>query len=103
MAQPSDANRSHITHSLLCIHLVKLWFDDKLLRHTTFLPVQPGSSADPVSPPLESPISARDLMDVVISRRVARSYLKGQDTHTHEEDLSDVAARTAVVHVRCER
>ena len=22
-------------------------------------------------------------MDVVISRRVARSYLKGQDTHTH--------------------
>ena len=54
------------------------------LWHTTFLPVQPGSSADTVSPPLESPISARDLMDVVISRRVARSYLKGQDTHTHK-------------------
>ena len=51
--------------------------------HTTFLPVQPGSSADTVSPPLESPISARDLMDVVISRRVARSYLK-RAGYTHE-------------------
>ena len=38
--------------------LVKLWFDDKRLRHTTFLPVQPGSSADALSTPLESPISA---------------------------------------------
>ena len=35
--------------------LVKLWFDDKLLRHTTFLPVQPGLSSAALSTLLESP------------------------------------------------
>ena len=40
-------------------------------------------------------------MDVVISRRVAHSYLKGQDTHTHmiEADLS-VGERENHVHAK---
>ena len=40
-----------------------------------------SSTASTLYNPLQHP-SARDLMDVVNSCRVARSYLKGQDTHT---------------------